>query len=106
MKPLRSTSLGLLLCAIGCSQTPTRQVDPPKLQAPLEPERVVAKYQSRDELMADPVATPIDTDNQLIATEAALRKANRDQIDAAALLEAEQTPTKCSFWASIRGKCK
>ncbi|MCJ5260231.1 hypothetical protein LNT18_29110, partial [Klebsiella pneumoniae] len=63
------------------------------------------KYRSRDELMADPAATPIDTDNQLIATEAALRRANRDQIDAAALLEAEQPKPRCGFLRRLRGRC-
>lgn len=55
--------------------------------------------------MADPAATPIDTDNQLIQTEAALRRANRDQIDAAKLLDAEQTKPKCALWKRLRSKC-
>lgn len=37
---------------------------------------VESQYRSRDELMADPKATPVDTDLQLIHTEAALRAAN------------------------------
>lgn len=65
---------------------------------------VGTKYRSRDELMADPAATPVDTDNQLIATEAALRKANRDQIDAAALLQ-QEGQTACGWWARFRGRC-
>lgn len=87
MKRLLLTGLGLLLCVTACSSTPTPPVDPPKLQALLAAEAVEGKYKSRDELMADPTATPIDTDNQLIQTEAALRRANRDQIDAADLLQ-------------------
>jgi hypothetical protein len=103
---LRSTSLGLLLCVVGCSQTPTRPPAPPKLQALLQPEPITGtKYRSRDELMADPAATPLDSDNQLIQTEAALRKANRDQLDAAALLQAEQSPAKCTGWMKLRRKC-
>jgi len=56
--------------------------------------------------MADPLATPVDTDNQLIQTEAALRRANRDQIDSAALLEGEQTSAKCSPWKRLVRGCK
>jgi len=56
--------------------------------------------------MADPASTPIDSDNQLIQTEAALRRANRDQIDAAALLEAEQTPVKCPGWKKLLRRCE
>jgi hypothetical protein len=55
--------------------------------------------------MADPAAGPVDTDNQLIATEAALRKANRDQIDSATLLRNEGT-TACGWWARITRKCE
>ena len=101
----RLIALGLLLCVGACSTTPTPRVDPPRLQALLQPERVEAKYPSRDALMADPASTPIDTDNQLIQTEAALRRANRDQLDAAALLEAEQTPARCPGWRKLLGKC-
>lgn len=54
--------------------------------------------------MADPKATPVDTDNQLIQTEAALRRANRDQIDAATLMEAEDAPP-CTFWRKLRRQC-
>ena len=101
---LRSTSLGLLLCVVGCGTTPIRQVDPPKLQALLAPESVESQYKSRDELMADPVSTPVDTDNQLILTEAALRRANRDQIDAQALLEKEASPP-CGGLKKFLRKC-
>lgn len=55
--------------------------------------------------MADPKSTPIDTDNQLIQTEAALRRANRDQLDAGKLLEREQTPAPCGFWRKLRNQC-
>ena len=37
---------------------------------------VESSYRSRDDLMADPAATPLDTDKQLILTEQALRLAN------------------------------
>lgn len=80
-------------------------MDPPKLQSLLQPEKVESKYRSRDDLMQDPAATPVDTDNQLIQTEAALRRANRDQIDAAQLLDAEQTKPKCALWKRLRSKC-
>lgn len=80
-------------------------MDPPRLQSLLVPESVEAKYKSRDELMADPKSTPIDSDNQLIQTEAALRRANRDQMDAAKLLQREQTPAPCGFWRKLRGHC-
>lgn len=103
MKSLRLTSLGLLLCAAGCSTTPTPPVAPPSLQALLQPESVEAKYQSRDALMADPTSTPIDSDNQLIQTEAALRRANRDQIDAAALLKEADPP--CSGAKKFFRRC-
>lgn len=106
MKSSRLTALGLLLCVAGCSTTPTPRVDPPKLQALLTPEHVTGtRYRSRDELMADPASTPLDSDNQLIQTEAALRKANRDQIDAASLLEAEQSPAKCPGWKKLLRRC-
>ena len=42
----------------------------------VKPVGVESQYRSRDELMADPKATPVDTDLQLIHTEAALRAAN------------------------------
>ena len=61
------------------------------------------KYRSRDELMADPAATPIDTDSQLIQTEAALRRANRDQLDAAGVLDDATAP--CTWWDRLRGRC-
>ena len=99
---LRWTALGLLLCAAGCSTTPTRPADPPRLQALLQPEKVEGRYASIDELRADPTSTPIDTDSQLIATEAALRRANRDQLDAAALLEQQRA---CGWWDRLRGRC-
>lgn len=104
MQLLRSTSLGLLLCVVGCSTTPTPPVAPPKLQALLQPESVESQYQSRDALMADPQATPIDTDIQLIQTEAALRRANKDQIDAQALLEKEASPP-CSGTKKFFRRC-
>ena len=101
---LRSTSLGLLLCVAACSTTPTPRVGPPKLQALLQPESVESQYASRDELMADPASTPIDTDIQLIQTEAALRRANRDQIDAQALLEKEASPP-CGGLKKLLRRC-
>lgn len=104
MRRLLLTSLGLLLCVTGCFSTPTRPADPPKLSALLAPEHVEGKYKSRDELMADPAATPIDTDNQLIQTEAALRRANGDQIDADALLQKEASPP-CSGARKFFRRC-
>ena len=104
MKLLLLIVLGLLVCATGCSTTPTLPVDPPKLQALLQPEPVESRYKSRDELMADPAATPIDTDIQLIQTEAALRRANRDQIDAQALLEKEASPP-CGGFKKFFKRC-
>jgi len=99
---LRSTSLGLLLCVAGCSTTQIQQADPPKLRALLAPESVESQYASRDALMADPTSTPIDTDIQLIQTEAALRRANRDQIDVQALLEKEASPPCGGFKKFLR----
>jgi hypothetical protein len=55
--------------------------------------------------MQDPASTPVDTDNQLIQTEAALRRANKDQLDAAAILDELQTKLECSWWAKWRGRC-
>lgn len=79
---------------------------PPRLQALLQPESVDSQWQSRDALMADPRATPLDTDNQLIQTEAALRRANRDQLDAWKLLQGEIDDAKqCGWWSRLRGKC-
>ena len=98
------TVLGLLLCVAGCSTTPTPRVGPPNVQDLLQTESVEAKYKSRDALMADPKATPIDTDNQLIATEAALRKANRDQIDVATALR-EEIAKLCGWWDKLRKLC-
>lgn len=82
---------------------------PPKLQALLQPESVEGtRYRSRDDLMADPKATPLDTDNQLIQTEAALRRANRDQIDAQRELEAEQRKRSkaCSLLGRLVEECR
>ena len=73
----------------------------------LAPEPVIGtKYPSRDAMMADPASGPVDGDNQLIATEAALRRCNRDQIDADALLQKEQAPAKCNAWDRFRGRCQ
>lgn len=103
---LRLIVLGLLLCASACSTTPTPQVGPPRLQALLQPESVESQWISRDALMADSRGTPLDTDNQLILTEAALRRANRDQLDAWKLLQAEIDGAKqCGWWSKLRRKC-
>lgn len=72
----------------------------------LAPEPVIGtKYPSRDAMMADPASGPVDGDNQLIATEAALRQCNRDQIDADKLMQAERE-SPCSAWSRFRGKCQ
>ena len=98
--------LGLLLCASACSTTPTPQVGPPRLQALLQPESVESQWASRDALMADPVSTPVDTDNQLIQTEAALRRANRDQLSAWQILQGEiDDANRCGWWSKLRRKC-
>ena len=73
----------------------------------LAPEPVVGtKYPSRDAMMADPASGPVDGDNQLIATEAALRQCNRDQIDADKLMQAEVAQEKCNAWSRFRGRCQ
>ena len=57
--------------------------------------------------MADPASTPVDTDSQLIQTEAALRRANRDQMDAWQLLQAEIEQARvCGWWTRLRRKCR
>lgn len=109
LRPL-SIALCLLLSVSACSTmqtSPDARPEPPKLQALLEPETVKGTpWASVEDLKADPESTPTDLWDQLHATEAALRKANRDQLDASAMLEAEQDPAqKCGFFRRLSGKC-
>ncbi len=75
-RPRKWTALGLLLCASACSTTQTPPPDPLRAPAWLKPVAVESPHRSRDDLMQDPTATPLDTDKQLILTEQALRLAN------------------------------
>lgn len=95
----------LLVCASGCSTTPTPPVAPPQVGSLLQPEKVEGRYTSVEALKADPSATFGDAYTLMHDLEAALRRANRDQTDALQIIEAEAPKPVCSFWKRVSRRC-
>lgn len=77
---------------------------PPTLKALLQPDPIEGKYRSIELLKADPTSTVEDLYDFGHQAEATVRRANRDQIDSATLLQREQI-VECSWWQRITRRC-